>query len=97
MTELELKERQNILNDAFRKIESVVYDLSDLAIAFLKIGNESVGNELDNDATYITRNLRIIREEMEKRVVEEFNRCEQASANMLNGIMTGIELGRKGK
>lgn len=93
----EIVERQRILSDAFKNLESVAEDLDDLARVHFRLGQDNLGTELENNANFITKNIKIIRDEIAKKSDEDFKQSVQASATLFKGVIAGISIGKKGK
>lgn len=89
----EIQKRQRTLSDAFRNLENVAEDLDELSRSCHRLGKDALGMELDNDSTFITSNIKIIKDEIAKQIGEDFKQSIQSSETLLKGILAGISIG----
>lgn len=77
------------------QIDDVAYELQDLAASFAHTGNSKVAQSLE----YYAKTLVGARNEIHRKQIaesnERFQQVQQGSANVLNAILGGIELGKK--
>lgn len=81
------------IDEELKNIESMTRCIDDIAMALSRVGSIMLAEELITISEEILESAKFIRTENSDIINERFNQSQESSANLLKGILGGIQLG----